>query len=480
MSISRRTFLAGAGLVSFGRARPADPFAEFRNAFKGSIIVRGDADYDRARAIASINPTTDKRPRVIARCSTADDVARAIEFGRAQALEIAVRAGGHDLLGASICDDGIVIDVSRMKAIAIDAGRRTARVESGVRSSEVNAATGPHGLAAVLGCNPAVGVAGLTLGGGLGWFLGRFGAACDNLIAADLIDAHGRRRHASADENADLFWALRGGGGNFGIVTAFEYRLHPVDRVLGGFIAFRTEVAPFLRFYRDFMHAAPDALAVETSVVILDRPTILCTACWSGDPAEGQRVLAPLRAFGPPAADAIGTVAYAHLTDRPSGDFWARAFGAPPTGAPPVGAVFDYWKGGSVDELTDRAIELIVTALETASRGMSIGLGHYIHGQVARVSAAETPLPRRAGQMTYFFDANWRDAARADAAIDWVDQSWAVMQGQSSRSTYVNYLSRADDEAVRAAYQSNWQRLVALKRRYDPSNVFHLNRNVRP
>ena len=170
----------------------------------------------------------------------------------------------------------------------------------------MNAATSPHGLAAVLGCNPAVGVAGLTLGGGLGWFLGRFGAACDNLIAADVIDAQGTRRHASANADADLFWALRGGGGNFGVVTAFEFRLQPVDRVLGGLIAFRSEVAPFLRFYRDFMKAAPDALAVETSIVMLERPTVLCTVCWSGDPAEGERAIRPLREFGPPVADAIG------------------------------------------------------------------------------------------------------------------------------------------------------------------------------
>jgi hypothetical protein len=480
MSISRRTFLAGAGLVSLGTARRADPLAEFRNEFKGSIIIRGDADYDRIRAVASVNPSTDKRPRLNARCVNADDVARAIEFGRAQALEIAVRAGGHDVLRASVCDDGIVIDVSRMKAIVIDAGRRSARVESGVRSSELNAATGPHGLAAVLGCNPAVVVAGVTLGGGLGWFLGRFGAACDNLIAADVIDANGIRRYASADENADLFWALRGGGGNFGIVTAFEYRLHPVDRVLGGLIAFRTEIAPFLRFYRDFMTAAPDALAVEMGIVILDRPTILCTACWSGDPAEGERVLRPLRTFGPPVADAIGSVPYARLTDRPGPEFGARVFGPPPTTAPLVGQTFDYWRGGSLDSLSDGAIEQLDLAIQGASRGMSMGLGHYMHGQICQVSMDSTPLPRSAGQFTYFFDANWRDPARADIAMRWVNDASSAMRPWSSAGTYVNYLSTDSDDAVRAAYRANYQRLVALKQKYDALNAFHLNRNIRP
>jgi FAD/FMN-containing dehydrogenase len=480
MSISRRSFLAGAGLVSLGAAQRGDPIAEFRNAFKGSVIVPGDADYDRARAIASVNPSTDKRPRLIARCSNADAVARAIEFGRSQALEIAVLAGGHDLLGASVCDAGMVIDVSRMRAIAIDPGRRTARVEAGVRSSELNAATSAHGLAAVLGCNPAVGVAGLTLGGGLGWFLGRFGAACDNLIAADVIDANGTHRHASADENVDLFWALRGGGGNFGIVTGFEYRLHPVDHVLGGLIAFRTEVAPFLRFYRDFMKNAPDALAIEMSIVSLERPTILCSVCWSGDPAEGERVLRPLRAFGPPVADAIGSVPYAHLTDRPGPEFSARVFGPPPVTAPPAGQIFDYWRGGSLDTLDDGAIAQVDSAIQGASRGMSMGLGHYMHGQICQVAADATPLPRTDGQFTYFFDANWRDPARADVAMRWVNDAASAMRPWASAGTYVNYLSSDSDDAVRAAYRTNYQKLVALKRKYDPSNAFHLNRNIRP
>ncbi len=480
MSITRRTFLAGAGLVSLRTARYGDPLAKFRKSFKGSIVVRGDADYDRIRAVASVNPSTDKRPRLIARCSNADDVARAIEFGRAQALEIAVRAGGHDVLGASVCEDGIVIDVSRMKAIAIDAAHRTARVESGVRSSELNAATSPYGLAAVLGCNPAVGVAGVTLGGGLGWFLGRFGAACDNLIAADVVDAHGTYRRANADAYADLFWALRGGGGNFGIVTAFEYRLHPVDRVLGGLIAFRTDIAPFLRFYRDFMKAAPDALAVEASIVILERPTVFCTVCWSGDSADGERAIRPLREFGPPVADAIGLTPYAHLTDRPGPEFSARVFGPPPTTAPPAGQVYDYWRGGSLPELSDGAIDQMDVAIQAASRGMSMGLGHYMHGQICQVPPAATPLPRTPGQFTYFFDANWRNSARADLAMGWVNDAMAAMRPWSKAGAYVNYLSSDNDEAVRGAYGANYSRLVALKRKYDPSNAFHGNRNIRP
>lgn len=495
--ITRRAFLANAAVLPFAFRGGPDPLAQFRRRFKGSIVVPGDGDYDRARATASLNPRTDKRPTLIARCVDMDDVARALEFAQEQALEIAVRGGGHDVLGSSVCEGGIVLDLAPMTAIHIDPARRLARVEAGARSRDLNRAADVHGLVAALGCHPDVGIAGLTLGGGLGWFLGRFGAACDNLRAATVITADGTRRLVRADENADLFWGVRGGGGNFGIVTELAFELHavgPVSRpgplsdvgdvgkLLGGFIAFRSDIGSFLRFYRDFMKAAPDPLVVETSIVIVDRPVILCTVCWSGDPAEGQHVLAPLRAFGPPVADAITTVASAHLTDRPGAEFWGRAFGPPSTtaAAPRPGPVFDYWKGGSLDELTDQSIAEIVTILATASRGMSIGLGHYIHGQIARVSVTGTAIPRRAGQLTYFVDANWRDAARAEAAMGWVEQSWQVMQAHSSRRTYINYLSRDDEEAVRAAYQSNWQRLVALKRRYDPSNIFHLNRNVRP
>jgi FAD/FMN-containing dehydrogenase len=304
--ISRRDFLASAVVASIGSQRRADPLTRFRHHFAGTVLLPGDAEYDRVRAVASVNPRTNKCPRLIARCVNADDVARALEFGCAQSLEIAVRAGGHDVLGASVCDDGIVIDVSRMQAIRIDPSSRIARIEAGVRSRDLNIASAPYGLVAALGCHPAVGVAGLTLGGGLGWFLGRFGAACDNLVSADVITADGKRQHARKDENADLFWALHGGGGNFGIVTRLELQLHPVGRVFGGLIAFRSDLGSFLRFYRNFMQAAPDALVMETSIVVADQPVILCTACWSGEPTEGERVLAPLRAFGPSAADAIG------------------------------------------------------------------------------------------------------------------------------------------------------------------------------
>jgi len=266
--------------------------------------------------VASFNPTSDKHPQMIVRCLAPEDVIQAVSFARDKALEVAVRSGGHDLLGASVCD-GLVIDLSPMKKMRIDRERGTARVEAGIRAGELNAATQQGGLAAALGCNPAVGVAGLTLGGGLGWFLGKYGAACDHLIGADLVTAEGKMLRASATENADLLWALRGGGGNFGIVTAPDYQLHRVNQVLGGALAFRVEIGRFLRFYRDFMQTAPDELAVEINIFLAEQPTMVAISCWSGEPMEGRRVLRSLRSFGPPTADTIDTVSYQLLPSQP-------------------------------------------------------------------------------------------------------------------------------------------------------------------
>jgi hypothetical protein len=234
-----------------------------------------------------------------------------------------------------------------------------------------------------------------------------------------------------------------------------------------------------LRFYRDFMKAAPDALTAEVSIVTLDQPTILCRVCWSGETTEGDHVLRPLREFGPPVADAIRSVSYTHLTDRPSPEFSVRVFGPPPAVAAPVGVTYDYWKGGSLKELKEHAIEQIAAAIANSSRGMSIGLGHHMHGQICRVPNDATPLGRTSGQFTYFCDANWRNPARAEAAMAWVDDSWSAMR-RFSTVGYVNYLSSDSEKSVRATYGGNYHRLVTLKRRYDPANVFHLNRNIRP
>ena len=283
--------------------------ARLRQQFQGDIVAPSDPGYDAARKVASFNPTTDRRPQLIARCANHDDVVRSVRFAREHELDASIRAGGFDVLGASTCDGGIVIDLSRMKEVKIDPQHQTAVVQAGVRAAELSAAAEPYGLGAALGCHPAIGITGLTLGGGLGWLAGKHGASCDNLIDATMVTYDRTAVHISAAENPDLFWALKGGGGNFGVVTSMTLRLHPVARVFGGVAAFRGDFAAFLRFYRDFMKQAPDELTVELSIRVLGKPTALATACWSGDPAEGERVLRPLREFGL-LADAMGIVPY--------------------------------------------------------------------------------------------------------------------------------------------------------------------------
>lgn len=441
-------------------------FAALRSSFKGELIFPSDAQYERARRGASFNPTTDSHPALIARCNDAGDVARALEFAALAKLEIAVKAGGHDVLGASVRTNGIVIDVSGMKRVEIDAKTRIARVGAGVRSGELNLATAPYGLAPVLGCNPAVGISGLTLGGGLGWFLGTHGAACDHLVGADIVTADGKLRRATADENAELFWGIRGGGGNFGVVTSLDLSLISQDQVLGGAIAFRADTASFLRFYRDFMHSAPDALAVELNLFSIGQPVILALVCWSGDQAEGERVLRPLRTFATPLFDSIRSVSYAHLTDSPDG------------GGPKVENLF--WRGASLDDLSDSAIERISNIVKSAPPGWSIGLGHFMHGEVCRLAKGATPLVRTPGQFTYFIGTGWNDAAQAASCMEWVIESMADMRSASSAATYVNYLSDDSPNAIATSYGPNYARLRTLKRRYDPGNTFHHNRNIRP
>ncbi len=476
---------AGAGSAFFSPS--AEPISEsaisqFRKHFGGDVLRSGDAAYESARMVASFNSTTDRHPRLIARCSSETDIIRAVTFANEHSLDIAVRAGGFDVLGASVCD-GIVIDLSQLKRIDIDRNQGVAHVQAGVRSGELGNEADAQGFAPVLGCHPSIGVTGLTLGGGLGWLAGKYGAACDNLIAANVVTARGSTLRASTTENQDLFWAIKGGGGNFGIVSSLELCLHPLDRVFGGVAAYRGDIASFLRFYRDFMKDAPDELTVELNLRQLKVPTILATACWSGDAAEGARALRPLREYGPPVADAMSNVPYSHLIDRPGPEFGRRIFGdgpPPPVPTTQSGPWHDYWRGGSLSELSDEAAEHIVSAVLSAPAGWSIGLGHFIHGRVSRVTEAESSFPRRLDQLTYFFDVGWRDPGLANTAISWVEASLAAMKPYSSASTYINYLSSDKPAAVQASYGANYQRLAAIKRKYDPHNVFHHNRNIRP
>jgi FAD/FMN-containing dehydrogenase len=270
----------------------------------------------------------------------------------------------------------------------------------------------------------------------------------------------------TAEENPELFWAVKGGGGNFGIAVNLDLRLAAADKVLGGAIAFETDVAKFLTFYSDFMHAAPDALTVELNFFAMDKPVVLAIVCWSGTLDEGEKNLLPLRKFAAPLFDSIRSVSYAHLTDRPPG------------GRPPPQELF--WLGGSLDRLSAAAIAKLAEIMEDAPPGWSVGMGHYMHGAVCRGERDATPFIRRSGQFTYFIGAGWDAPSETARMMGWVNDSMTQTHGLSSVATYVNYLSDNSESAVAASYGENYPRLVALKRKYDPNNIFHHNRNIRP
>jgi FAD/FMN-containing dehydrogenase len=393
---------------------------------------------------------------------------KSVAFARAQSLEIAVRGGGHDILGASTCDGGLVIDLSAMKRIDVDPTRRTARVDPGVVSGELKAATIASGLAPVLGCNPSVGVAGLTLGGGIGWFLGTHGAACDNLVSATIATAGGALLRASADSNPDLFWAIRGGGGNFGVATELEFQLHPIDVVVGGVVSFRqNDIRPFLRFYREFMHSAPDPLTVELSIFADPDPIIWAMVCWNGDANKGLDAIGPLRTFATPIADTIETIPWARFLARMP----QRTMIATPN---------TYWRGGTSAALSDATIDQFAAAIESAPKGWQLGLGHYMHGRICESPVGATPFRRTLGHSTHFISSSWRDPSEAEPAMGWVDSSWTALHRLSNAGTYVNYLSESSNAAVKETYAAHYSRLSALKQRYDPDNIFHRNRNILP
>jgi hypothetical protein len=408
---SRRRFLGQAGLVAGAlvlgarRAGPAraagDDLAALEAEMDGELVRPASAAYDELRRPASFNPRTNRRPAAIARCTSEADVSRALSFARERGLEVAVRSGGHDVLGASVCDDGLVIDLSGMKSIEIEAGSRTLRCGPGLRSGEVDRATQPFGLAAALGCNPVVGIAGLTLGGGIGWLAGKHGASCDNLVRARLVTATGGIEDASARKNPDLFWALRGGGGNFGIAVELEYRLHPVAQVFGGLLAFPVDrLREVLRVYRDLLAASPDELTMELTAQALARPLVMVVVCHAGERADGERAIAPLRRLSP-AADTVGLVDYARLTERPGLAFALRTMGVAGTltmvrraiGRPPE---FGCWRGGSIAALDDVAIADFADAVAAAPATWRVAIGHYMHGAICK-PAEDTPLPRPPG-----------------------------------------------------------------------------------
>jgi FAD/FMN-containing dehydrogenase len=445
--------------------------------FAGELIGRDHPAYERARRVW--NGTVDRRPALIARCHRDADVVAALGFARDRGLPVAVRGGGHNVAGNAVCDDGVVIDLSAMKAIDVDPERGIARVEPGVLLGELDAATQAFGLATPTGNVSLTGVAGLTLGGGLGWIARLRGAACDNLLAAEVVLADGRRVRAGEHENPGLLWGLRGGGGNFGVVTSFEYRLHPVGpQVLaGGVVHAFTDAPRLFRFFADFVAEAPDELSVVASTFRAAPPmpvppefhgelvTVLAL-CYAGDLAEGERVIEPLRRFGTPLADLAVPMPYTTLQSASDASY--------PDGQR------NYWKSHYLGEITDDAIALLVEYAPRMPSALSSFYFQHLGGAIAR----QDPDAAAFGHRDAAFDFNilgvWQDPAEDDDNIAWSRDFHAAMQPHAT-GVYVNNLGVEGADRVRAAYApATYARLVALKDRYDPDNTFRLNQNIVP
>jgi len=433
----------------------------------GKLLLTGDAGYDEARLIW--NGMIDRRPALIVRCADAADVARAVAFARANELVVSVRGGDHNAAGNAVCEGGLMIDLSPMKRITVDPVTGTARAEPGLRWREFDQETQRHGLATTGGTVSDTGLSGLTLGGGLGWLAGRHGLTCDNLLGAEVVTADGRRLRASASENADLFWALRGGSGNFGVVTAFEFQLHRVGpTVMAGMVAHPLERAPeVLRFYREFIAAAPDEVnTIAGFFTTPDGAKMLAIAvCHCGSLEAGELALEPLRKFGPPVLDQIGAVPYLQFQSGLDDTF-------------PRGRRY-YFKSALIRDMSDELIELTAERFATVPSPFTWLLFQGIGNAANRVAPAATAFAHRDAHWDGVVLCAWEDPAEDAAQIAWSRELWNAWRPLSI-GVYVNGVAEGDREEIGAAYGARYERLVALKTKYDPTNLFRLNANIRP
>jgi len=451
------------------QASKSAPLQDLKAHLHGELIGPNDRSYDASRTVW--NGMIEKYPAVIVYCADVADVVSAVQFARDHHLLVAVRGGGHSVGGSSVCNGGMVIDLSRMKGIWIDPGQQTAWAQAGLTLSEFVQATQTYGLATTTGTVGGTGLAGLTLGGGLGWFMGKYGLTIDNLLAVDLVTADGQLLKASASEHPDLFWGVRGGGGNFGIVTAFELQLHPVGPVLAGKVVYPVECArEVLRFYREYTRSAPDELTVYASLMTTPGglPAIAISLCYCGSPEEGERLVEPVRKFGAPLVDLIRPRSYLKMITRAD-------LGAP------AGRSY-YEKASTLSDLSDEAIEAIVAYGSTCTSPLSHVLIQHVHGAACRVGPTETAFALREESYVICMVAAWDDseASQTDQHIGWTRACWRAMEPFASSGVYVNFLGDEGEGRVRAAYGANYERLVALKNRYDPTNLFALNQNIKP
>ena len=464
--------------------QPAPPLAgravqRLAGRFGGALLQPGDAGYDAARRVW--NGLIDRRPALIARCTSIEDVRQAVAFAREHELDIAVRGGGHNVAGHAVCDDGLVIDLSPMRGIHVDPEKQRARAEGGTTWADLDAATEPFGLATPGGVVSTTGIAGLTLGGGIGWLRRKYGLSCDNLLAADVVTADGGLVRAGETENADLLWGLRGGGGNFGIVTAFEYRLHAVGPTVAfaGTMYPAEEAAALLPRWRDFMDAAPDEISSHALFwtvpagaafppALHGRAVVIVVALYSGDWQTGERHLKPLRTLGTPLLDMSRPRPYVEVQTLFDAFF------------PP--GWFYYWKSLRLARLDADVIDAVIGhAAARPSPHTLIPIWHH-GGAMARPAPEATAFGDRSASFLLSLDTTWTDPRATDENIAWTRAAWHDLQRFSTGGLYLNFPGMGEDNEslVRGAYGTNYDRLARLKQTYDPDNVFHCNQNIVP
>jgi hypothetical protein len=474
----KRTVAGTLGFAAGGRHLPAadgndlsrDTIERLRAKLKGRLIVPGDSSYDSARKVFYWNAETERKPQVIVQCAAEEDALWAVEFAQLHKLEVAARAGGHSYLGWG-CSNGIVIDLSGMKRIEIDPMRRTARAAGGVLSGEVARAAGRHGLAPVLGQCPGVGATGVILGGGLGWLSGLHGASCDNLLSAHVVTADGRVLAADGERNPDLFWALRGAGGNFGVTTSFECQLYPIGPVTGGDIHYSVRDARVvLKFFRESMDEAPDAFQANLNLTPGERG-VFVSLCHAGSEQEAERTLRSLRRVAPPTKEFVKRQAFAALAERPAA---TNPVNTPPPAFRGIQTVYR-------DRLSDEVIDIIVDRFERATPEVVMGISHYMHGQVCRVAPSATAFPlREAGGLNVRMAYTWTDPARGQQLAQWANDSLRLLRPSTDERIYANFQTYEAKSGAAAVYSVNFERLADIKHKYDRDNFFQRNSNILP
>ena len=412
----------------------------------------------------------DRRPAAIVFCSGTADAAACVRFARGHGLPLSIRGGGHSVAGNAVCDAGVMLHMGKLKGVRVDVKNRTAAAQPGVTLGDYDQATTSHNLVTPMGVVSRTGIAGLTLGGGLGWLMGKYGLACDNLMGAEVVTAEGETVQVSETENADLLWGLRGGGGNFGIVTEFRYRLHELEPTIGGLLIYPLEKSKeVLRFYREITHECPDELAVAAALLNTPdgAPMSAFVVSYNGDPKQGEKVLAPIRAFGPPAVDAVGLVPFLQHQSMFDASY--------PTGQ------FHYWKAGFMNSLPEEAMDVAMEHFARRPSRLTTLMFEHVHGAASRVPEDATAFAHRFDHYNFSAFGVWADAKDNEVNRKWVEDFWGDARAHLSGRAYVNYLSSQEGaERVREAYGPNYGRLAALKKKYDPKNFFRMNQNIPP